>query len=56
MITIHGGAVSPFVRKTRVFCQQKGIPFETTELRAYSDAVHARPSFKALTEAIAAAG
>ena len=32
MITIHGGAISPFVRKTHVFCQEKSIPFETTDL------------------------
>jgi len=32
MITIHGGALSPFVRKTRAFCLEKGIPFETTAL------------------------
>lgn len=32
MIVIHGGRVSPFVRKTHVFCLEKGIPFDTTEL------------------------
>ena len=32
MIIIHGGAVSPFVRKTHAFCREKGIAFETTEL------------------------
>jgi len=32
MITIHGGVVSPFVRKTRAFCLEKNIAFETTDL------------------------
>jgi glutathione S-transferase len=32
MITIHGGALSPFVRKAHIFCREKGIAFETTAL------------------------
>ena len=32
MIVVHGGRVSPFVRKTHVFCLEKGIPFESTDL------------------------
>ena len=29
---LHGTVVSPFVRKVRVFCLEKGIAFETSEL------------------------
>lgn len=32
MITIHGGTVSPFVRKTQAFCLEKAIPFQATDL------------------------
>ena len=32
MTTIHGGSLSPFVRKTHVFCLEKGIPFDTTDI------------------------
>jgi glutathione S-transferase len=32
MITIHGGNISPFVRKAHVFCQEKGIPFRANDL------------------------
>jgi glutathione S-transferase len=38
VIVLHGTVVSPFVRKVRVFCLEKGIPFETSEL---SPAEHA---------------